>query len=56
MFEDAPNGVLAGKAANMNVVMVPDKRTDPEKCRPADRVVQSLEDVDLTEWGLPPLH
>lgn len=55
VFEDAPNGVEAGKAAGMHVVMVPDKRTDPEKCRLADRVVWSLEDLDLAEWGLPPL-
>ena len=52
MFEDAPNGVLSGKAAGMNVVMVPDKRTDPTLCQPADMVVQSLESVDLAYWGL----
>lgn len=55
MFEDAPNGVESAKAAGMNVVMVPDKRTDPEKCRKADRVISSLEMLDLGEWGLPPL-
>ena len=55
MFEDAPNGVLAAKAAGMNCIMVPDKRTDPEKCKPADRVLGSLEDLDLAEWGLEPL-
>lgn len=52
MFEDAPNGVLSGKAAGMNVVMVPDKRTDPTLCQPADMVVPSLENVDLEFWGL----
>ena len=53
MFEDAPNGLESAKAAGMNVVMVPDKRTDPQKCIKADRVLQSLEDLDLAEWGLP---
>ena len=56
VFEDAPNGVESAKAAGMNVVMVPDKRTEPEKCRSADRVIESLEALDLTEWGLPPLE
>lgn len=55
MFEDAPNGVESAKAAGMNVVMVPDKRTDPELCRKADKVLDSLEDLDLREWGLAPL-
>ena len=39
----------------MNVVMVPDKRTDPELCRKADQVVNSLEDLELSGWGLEPL-
>ena len=39
----------------MHVVMVPDKRTDPEKCRKADTILHSLEDLDLTEWGLSPI-
>ena len=55
VFEDAPNGVESAKSAGMNVVMVPHKRTEPEKCRRADRVIASLEELDLKEWGLPPL-
>lgn len=55
VFEDAPNGVESAKAAGMNVVMVPDRRTAPEKCLKADSVLKSLEELDLTEWGLPPL-
>ena len=55
VFEDAPNGVESAKAAGMRVVMVPDRRTDREKCRRADQVVESLEHVDLTQFGLPPL-
>ena len=55
VFEDAPNGVDSAKSAGMNVVMVPHKRIEQEKCRRADRVLASLEDLDLEEWGLPPL-
>ena len=55
MFEDAPNGVESAKAAGMNVVMVPDKRTDREKCHKADRIIDSLEALNLEEWGLPPV-
>lgn len=55
MFEDAPNGMESATAAGMNVVMVPDKRTDPDKCRKADKIIDSLEKFDLREWGLPPL-
>lgn len=55
MFEDAPNGVAAGKAAGMFVIMVPDHRTSKDSTKQADRVVQSLEKVDLAEFGLPPL-
>ena len=39
----------------MHVVMVPDKRVEPEKCRKADTILHSLEDVNLKEWGLSPL-
>ena len=56
VFEDAPNGVAAAKAAGMSCVMVPDRRTDPEKCKQADSVISSLELLDLAEWGLPPLQ
>ena len=55
MFEDAPNGVEAAKAAGAWVVMVPDKRTDTELTKAADRVLNTLEEIDLTEWHLPPL-
>lgn len=55
MFEDAPNGVDSAKSAGMAVVMVPHKKIEPEKCRNADRVLASLEELDLNEWGLPPL-
>lgn len=56
MFEDAPNGVAAAKAAGMTCVMVPHPQVDRECCEEADRVFRSLEQVDLSEWGLPPLN
>jgi pseudouridine-5'-monophosphatase len=56
VFEDAPNGLESAKAAGMNVVMVPDKRTDPQKCIKADRVLGSLEELNLAEWGLPSIN
>lgn len=53
VFEDAPNGVAAGKAAGMNVVMVPDSHMDPSTTQQADEVLDSLQDFDPTHWGLP---
>ena len=54
VFEDAPNGVQAGRAANMNVVMVPDSRVDSSLCTKAHLVLKSLEEFDPEIWGLPP--
>ncbi|XP_073255781.1 pseudouridine-5'-phosphatase-like [Porites lutea] len=54
VFEDAPNGVTAARAAGMNVVMVPDKNVDRAKCANASMVLKSLEEFDPSEWGFPP--
>ena len=54
VFEDAPNGVTAARAAGMNVVMVPDKNMDKAKCANASMVLKSLEEFDPGEWGFPP--
>ena len=56
VFEDSPNGVESAKAAGMKCVMVPDKRTDPEKCVKADSILKSLTDLNLQEWGFPQLE
>ena len=45
----------AARAAGMYVIMVPDKRTHPDRTRLADKVLDSLENVDLEGLGLPPL-
>ena len=53
VFEDAPNGVESAHAAQMNIVMVPDKHVDRALCLKANLVLSSLEDFDPTVWGLP---
>ncbi|KAG0613691.1 hypothetical protein M758_6G122300 [Ceratodon purpureus] len=58
VIEDAPAGVLAGKASGMQVVAVPSM---PSKdARPlyssADSILSSLLDFQPEVWGLPPLN
>ncbi|MEX0649611.1 MAG: HAD-IA family hydrolase [Candidatus Andersenbacteria bacterium] len=54
VFEDAPSGVTAGKAADMHVVAVPHPLLDQSLVADADIVLQTLEDFAPTQWGLPP--
>lgn len=54
VFEDAPTGVTAAKAAGMHCVMVPDPNLSRDLTGQADVVLGSLVDIDLTVWGLPP--
>ena len=55
VFEDAPNGVTAARAANMHVVAVPDQRARPEQFSHASLVLSSLEEFRPELWGLPAL-
>lgn len=53
VFEDAPAGVTAAKAAGMRCVLVPDARLPEEQRREACEVLGSLEEFDPSRWGLP---
>jgi pseudouridine 5'-phosphatase len=54
VFEDAPPGVEAARAAGMYVIAVPDPNMINHPYPEADEVLSSLDDFDPAEWGLPP--
>ena len=53
VFEDAPAGVEAGRAAGMAVVAVPNPAMSPEAVSAANQILSSLEAFDPAAWGLP---
>ncbi|CAO1372214.1 unnamed protein product [Diamesa tonsa] len=54
VIEDAPNGLEAGCAAGMQVVMIPDPHVPEEQTKGANLVLKSLEDFQPELFGLPP--
>lgn len=56
VFEDAPNGVQAAVIAGMQVVMVPDKELGSKLCEKATLKLESLEEIQLELFGLPPFN
>ncbi|KAG7668675.1 putative (DL)-glycerol-3-phosphatase 2 [Nannochloris sp. 'desiccata'] len=54
VFEDAPSGVAAAKAAGMLCVMVPDPNLDSALHQGADEVLESLLHFNPEKYGLPP--
>lgn len=53
VFEDSPNGVRAGKLAQMQTVMIPDKIVSMEQRKEATIVLDSLEQFQPELFGLP---
>ncbi|HEX4998233.1 MAG TPA: HAD-IA family hydrolase, partial [Terriglobia bacterium] len=53
VFEDAPSGVEAARAAGMPVIAVPNPAMDPAAFSGASQIVSSLELFDPAVWGLP---
>lgn len=54
VFEDSSNGVLAAKAADMGVIMVPDRRLDKSLYHDPTQVIFSLEEFKPELYGFPP--
>lgn len=54
VFEDSPAGIEAAHAAGMFSVAVPDPHMPDERYPSADQIIRSLEEFDLTYWGLQP--
>ncbi|KAJ1704195.1 hypothetical protein LUZ63_003974 [Rhynchospora breviuscula] len=56
VIEDSIAGVTAGKAAGMEVIAVPSIPKQVDKFSSASEVVNSLLDLQLEKWGLPPFE
>jgi pseudouridine-5'-monophosphatase len=54
VFEDAPAGVRAARAAGMFVIAVPDPNLDLQTLADSHGILRSLEQFDPAAWGLPP--
>ncbi|RZC03627.1 bifunctional riboflavin kinase/FMN phosphatase isoform X1 [Glycine max] len=56
VIEDSLPGVTAGKTAEMEVVVVPSLPKQSHLYTAADEVINSLLDLRLEKWGLPPFE
>ncbi|KDO75726.1 hypothetical protein CISIN_1g016755mg [Citrus sinensis] len=56
VIEDSVIGVVAGKAAGMEVVAVPSLPKQTHRYTAADEVINSLLDLRPEKWGLPPFQ
>ena len=56
VFEDAPSGVQAARAAGMQVVAIPDKRVNPDTMADATQILYSMAQFRPKEFGLPPFE
>ena len=56
VFEDAPSGVQAARAAGMQVVAIPDKRVNPDIMADATQILYSMAQFRPEEFGLPPFE
>lgn len=56
VFEDAPSGLTAAKAAGMRAVVVPDPNMDKARYFGADLIIDSLMEFAPEEFGLPPFE
>lgn len=48
VIEDSINGIISAKKAGMKCIAVPDKRLDPAGFRPADIILDSVADINLS--------
>ncbi len=53
VFEDAPSGLAAGKAAGMRVIAIPDPNMDKSRYQDADQILDGLHNFDPPCFGLP---
>ena len=53
VFEDAPSGLYAAKAAGMRVVIIPDANMDKTRYHDADLILDSLLEFMPPDFGLP---
>nr|DAD23048.1 TPA_asm: hypothetical protein HUJ06_024511 [Nelumbo nucifera] len=56
VIEDSLSGVMAGKAAGMEVIAVPSLPKQSHLYTSADEMLNSLIDLQLEKWGLPPFE